>query len=133
MAFITIEDLHGTAEIIAFENAYMKAGKSLVEENIVLVDGRLSIREDDRTTIIANDIRDFGEQKKRILTIDITNTNDEEKEKLRGFLRYFNGDKNNINVQIKVNSEYKPSGQMYVTDEIIEVLKEIIGEERVEI
>lgn len=55
------------------------------------------------------------------------------KEKLRGFLRYFNGDKNNINVQIKVNSEYKPSGQMYVTDEIIEVLKEIIGEEKVEI
>ena len=133
MAFVTIEDLHGIAEIIVFENAYLKAGKSLVEENIVLVDGRLSIREDDRTTIIANDIRDFGEQKERILTIDITNVSEEEKEKLRGFLRYFNGDKNNINVQIKVNDEYKPCGQMYVTDEIIEVLKEIVGEEKVEI
>ena len=38
MAFITIEDLYGQAEIICFENAYMKAGKSLVEENIVMVE-----------------------------------------------------------------------------------------------
>ncbi len=60
MAFVTIEDLYGTAEIIVFENAYMKAGSSLIEENIVLVDGRLSIREDDTTTIIANDIKDFS-------------------------------------------------------------------------
>ena len=45
MAFITIEDLYGAAEIIAFENAVVNAGKSLIEENIVVVDGRLSIRE----------------------------------------------------------------------------------------
>ena len=38
MAFVTIEDLYGTAEVIVFENAYLKAGKSLVEENIVMVD-----------------------------------------------------------------------------------------------
>ena len=44
MAFISIEDLYGVAEIICFENAYYKAGKSLVEENIVMVEGRLSIR-----------------------------------------------------------------------------------------
>ena len=41
MAFVTIEDLYGTAEIIVFENAYLKAGKSLVEENIVLVDRQI--------------------------------------------------------------------------------------------
>ena len=47
---------------IVFENAYIKSGKSLVEENIVIVEGRLSIREDDTTTIIANEIKNFGEQ-----------------------------------------------------------------------
>ncbi len=41
MAFVTIEDLYGTAEVIVFENAYLKAGKSLVEENIVLVDRQI--------------------------------------------------------------------------------------------
>ena len=131
MAFITIEDLYGTAEIIAFENAYLKSEKSLVEENIVLVEGRLSIREDDRTTIIANGIKDFGEQKQKILTINITNATEEEKDKLRGFLRYFYGEKNNINVQIQIGDEFKPCGQIYLTDESLKLLKEIIGEERV--
>ena len=131
MAFVTIEDLYGTAEIIVFENAYIKSGKSLVEENIVLVDGRLSIREDDRTTIIANDIKDFAEQQQKIFTLDITNATEEQKDKLRGALRYFNGDKNNINVQIKIGEEIKPCGQIYLTEEIEEVFKEILGSENV--
>ena len=38
MAFVSIEDLYGTAEVIVFENAYIKAGKSLIEGNIVIVD-----------------------------------------------------------------------------------------------
>ena len=133
MAFVTIEDLYGTAEILVFENAYIKAGKSLVEENIVMVDGRLSIREDDATTIIANEIKDFGEQKQKIFTLDITDSTEEEKEKLRGALRYFNGDKNNINVQVKVGDEYKPCGQIYLTEEIIECFRKIIGEEKVKV
>ena len=133
MAFVTIEDLYGTAEIIVFENAYIKAGKSLVEENIVMVEGRLSIREDDTTTIIANDIKDFGEEKQKVLTLDITIATEEQKDKLRGALRYFNGDKNNINVQIKMGEENKPCGQIYLTEEIVELLKEILGEEKVKI
>ena len=131
MAFVTIEDLYGTAEVIIFENAYLNAGKSLVEENIVMVDGRLSIREDDTTTIIANEIKDFGEQKQKIFTLDITAANEEQKEKLRGALRYFNGDKNNINVQIKVDGDIKPCGQIYLNDQIKEVFDDILGKEKV--
>ena len=133
MAFVTIEDLYGTAEIIAFENAYLKAGRSLVEENIVMVEGRLSIREDDTTTIIANEIKDFGKQKQKILTLDITNSTEEEKEKLRGALRYFNGDKNNINVQVKIEEETKTCGQIYLTEEILEVFQNILGRNQVKI
>ena len=133
MAFVTIEDLYGTAEVIVFENAYLKAGNSLVEENIVMVDGRLSIREDDTTTIIANEIKDFGEQKQRILTLDITNLDEDHKNKLRGAICYFHGDKNNMNVQIKVGEEYKPCGQMYITDEILKFFRELIGTENVTI
>lgn len=133
MAFVTIEDLYGQAEILCFENAYIKAGKSLVEENIVIVDGRLSIREDETTTIIANNIRDFGEVKRKILILDITNSEEEEKNKLRGALLYFKGDKNNINVQIKINEETKPCGQIYLTEEILKVFQGILGIERVKI
>ena len=47
MAFITIEDLYGTAEVICFENCYQSSANILVEDNVVLVEGRLSIREDE--------------------------------------------------------------------------------------
>ena len=133
MAFVTIEDLYGTAEIICFENAYMNAGKSLVEDNIVLVDGRLSIREDDTTTIIANEIRDFGERKQKILSLDITEATEEQKDRLRGALRYFSGDKNNINVQVSVQGQAKPCHAIYLTNEIQKVLEDIIGQNKVQI
>ena len=131
MAFVTIEDLYGTAEIICFENAYIKSGKSLVEENIVIVDGRLSIREDDTTTIIANEIKDFGEQKQKVLILNITDSDEKEKEKLRGAIKYFNGDKNNINVYVKINDDERACGQIYLTDDILEIFENIIGKSNV--
>lgn len=95
--------------------------------------GRLSIREDDTTTIIANEIKDFGEQKQKIFTLDITTANEEQKEKLRGALRYFSGDRNNINVQIKLKEETKPCGQIYLSDQIKVIFEDILGEEKVSI
>ena len=131
MAFITIEDLYGTAEIIAFENTVINSGKSLIEENIVTVTGRLSIREDDSATIIANDIKDFGEQKQDILSIDITNFSEEQKEKLRNAIKYFTGDRNNMNVQVIINGEAKPCGQIYCNEEIKKIF-ETLGNETLE-
>lgn len=133
MAFVTIEDLYGTAEIIVFENAYIKAGSSLIEENIVSVEGRLSIREDETTTIIANEIKEFSEQKRKVLILDITNTTEEQKSKLRGAIKYFNGEKNNILVEIKVEKELKKCGSIYFDNNISEIFNEIIGSQNVQI
>ena len=66
MAFVTIEDLYGSAEIIVFEPTYMKAQDILVEENIVIINGRLSIREDDATKIVANDIKNFEDNPNKL-------------------------------------------------------------------
>ena len=131
MAFVTIEDLYGSVEIIVFESAYMKSKDSLIEENIVIVDGRLSIREDDATTIIANEIKDFKEQKKQKLVFDISDLDEEKKAKLRGGICYFSGDKNNMQVFVKIADEEKSCGAIYVNDKIISIFREIIGIERV--
>ncbi|MEI3395067.1 MAG: DNA polymerase III subunit alpha [Clostridia bacterium] len=125
MAFITIEDLYGTAEIIAFENAVINAGKSLIEENIVVVDGRLSIRDDQEPTIIANEIKDLGEEKPNVITFDITNYTEEQKEKLRCAIKYFSGDRNNMNVQVKIGEDIKPCGAIYYNDEVKKILDRI--------
>ena len=38
-----------------------------------------------------------------------------------------------MNVQIKVGEEYKPCGQMYVTDEILKFFGQLIGTENVSV
>lgn len=73
MAFVTVEDMYGTTEVIIFENCYQNCSNILVEDNIILVEGRLSVREDEDTKIVARDIKEFSVQKKKILSITITN------------------------------------------------------------
>ena len=133
MAFITIEDLYGTAEVLAFENTYIKSGASLIEENIVLVKGRLSIRDGEKTTIIANEITNFSEKKSKVLSLDITGVTEETKVKLRGAIKYFNGEMNNIRVQIKDGEKSLSCGAIYCTEEIMQVFVEILGNEKVKI
>ena len=127
MAFVTIEDLYGQAEIIVFENAYFEAQNSLIEENIVMVEGRLSIREDEETKIIARDIKNFESNNEKILMLDITDITEVDKKKLRGAIKYFSGDRNNIKVKIKIDNEEKPCGAIYITDQILQIFRDIIG------
>lgn len=133
MAFITIEDLFGSAEIIAFENAYQAASSILINENIVVIEGRLSIREDEEVKIVANNIKEFTNQKSKVFRIDITNIDEELKKKLRGALKFFNGEKNNMIVQIIENEEIKPCGSIYLTPDILVQFEELMGEERVKL
>lgn len=131
MAFVSIEDLYGTAEIILFESAYQNSSNSLIEENIVVVDGRLSIREDDDVKIVANKIVDFGEKKRQVLQLNITNLEESQKAKLRGAIKFFMGDKNNMQVQIIANEEIKPCGAIYLNEQILKEFEEVIGKENV--
>ena len=131
MAFITIEDLYGQAEIITFENTYLSSQESLIEENIVLVKGRLSIRDGEKTTIIANNISNFGVKKRNVLILDITGVTEDVKVKLRSAIKYFNGELNNIPLQIKDGEKLLPCGAIYCTDKILQVFKDILGEEKV--
>ena len=127
MAFVTIEDLHGSCEIIVFENCYMNCSNELFEENIVLVEGRLSVREDEETKILARSIKKLDNKKNQKLVIDITNLTDTQKDKLRGALKFFTGDRNNIQVQIINNGRIDPAGGIYLTKETLEEIQEITG------
>ena len=68
-----------------------------------------------------------------MLIVDITEANEEQKEKLRGAIRFFNGDKNNINICIKIGEEIKSCGQIYLTEEILKIFEKIVGKEKVEL
>ncbi len=133
MAFVTIEDLYGECEIIVFDNCYNRYSNYLIEDNLVLVDGKLSIREDDDIKIVASSIRTLKKQMKKILWVNVTNLTIEERKKLKGALRFFSGDRVNISMVIEQNGEQKPAGSIYLTEEILENLQEIAQKENIKI
>ncbi|MCI9063003.1 MAG: DNA polymerase III subunit alpha [Clostridia bacterium] len=133
MAFVTVEDSYGQAEVLAFENVYIAAGEALMEENIVMIKGRLSVRDGEKTTIIAREITNFGVKKRNVLILDITGVEEEVKVKLRGAIKFFTGDMNNIPVQIKDEDKILPCGAIYCTDRILNVFYDILGQEKVNI
>ena len=131
MAFATIEDLYGSAEIIIFESAYQNAANLLVTDNIVLVEGRLSIREDEDVKIVAREIKELSEteNKVQVLKIDITNLDEKAKKKLRGALKFFSGEKNNTPVQVINGESILNCGTIYLNKDILEEIKELMGQD----
>jgi DNA polymerase-3 subunit alpha len=56
MAFVTVEDLYGQMEVIVFPNIYDRFAKYLSKESQILVEGRISIKEDEQPKILADKI-----------------------------------------------------------------------------
>ena len=136
MAFTTIEDLYGQCEIIVFENCYQMCSNILLEGSIVLIEGRLSIREDEAVKIVANKIIEFKgemhqEHKSNSITIDITNLSDEQKDKLRGAIRFFAGDRNNCRIDIKNGERLDSAGGVLMNEAIYKEFQEIVGESNI--
>ncbi len=56
MAFLTIEDLFGTVEVVVFPKIFEKYIGVLHEDNVVVVEGRLNVKEEEEPKIIADRI-----------------------------------------------------------------------------
>ncbi len=61
MAFVQLEDLYGTIELIVFPKTFEEYGKFIKTDSIVLVEGKVSQREDEETKIICQKIRPLTE------------------------------------------------------------------------
>lgn len=61
MAFLTLEDLVGTVEIIVFPKTYEKYRQLVTPDRKVFIRGRAAIEEDANGKIIAEELRDFGQ------------------------------------------------------------------------
>ncbi len=147
MAFVNLEDFYGTAEIVIFDTVYGKTSHFIVDDNIVLVEGRLSVREDEAVKIVATNIKEFSEEDIRVeneksqtklntiktVSIDITTLDENKKERLRGAIKFFSGDRANVKLEIVDNGQVKPCGGIYFTDKIFEIFKEIVSSENIKI
>ncbi|MBI4972097.1 MAG: DNA polymerase III subunit alpha [Candidatus Omnitrophica bacterium] len=74
MAFVTLEDLDGTAEVVVFSDLYKKIVQLLAKDTVIYVKGRINMRED-FPKVVASEILplDQASQKlTRVLTIDLS-------------------------------------------------------------
>lgn len=131
MAFVTVEDLFGTVELLVFPKVYEKYAGLLTNENIVIIRGRLSIREDDSPKILPDAIytpeeyaveNSDSEQKNQDFVINITA---EQAKKVVSFVKYFEG-KTRVNIVEKDTGNKIWSGYMNTSKEVLKELSELI-------
>lgn len=61
MAFVTLEDLVGTAEVLVFPNTYLEKRTCLYEDAKVIIAGRISVSDNEDAKLLADQIIPFQE------------------------------------------------------------------------
>ena len=134
MAFITIEDLVGTVEVIVFPRDYEKIGKMLNVDDKVFVSGRISAEEDRASKMILESIRPFSEPKKElwIQFTDLEEFKRREPELLSTIMDSEGSDSVIIYVKKEKMKKVLPASRnIKITDELLGRLYQIFGEKNV--
>lgn len=137
MAFITLEDLYGTIEVVVFPKTFENCRNLVEEDEIVIVKGRVAVREDEQTKILCEEIKpliNINKDKIYILIKDkalLTPTVNEIKNGLKAF-------KGNTPVYLCTADDRKSylidkSAWLSNEYDTIEILKETFGEENVKV
>ena len=117
MAFVTIEDLYGSVEIIVFPNALVKYNQFLIQSGVITVFGTLSLEEEKDAKVLANVISGAPKLGDKILNHSEKaepEKPDSKSHKRRGlFLRFSSRDDKNIEKAINIASIFDGSYPLY--------------------
>ncbi|HRS22422.1 MAG TPA: DNA polymerase III subunit alpha, partial [Clostridia bacterium] len=135
MAFVELEDLYGTLEIIVFPKIYERVKSLLVQDTIVLVEGRISQKEEEAAKIICDAVKPLKKYAGKKLYIRInTDLQPEIVEQLKKVLIEYKGEQ----PVILVNEANKDNGKgrvmkadrsiwVDINDKLLNDLKEVAG------
>ncbi len=136
MAFVTLEDMYGSMEIIVFPRILERYGTLLEEENIVFVEGRISVKEEEQPKIICDEVRPITKMKIQKLYLKLAQNGEDEKFRaLMALLKYFHGNTPVCIYNEKENRTFVVQKDYWVrlNDCLIAELKERLGEDSVKI
>ena len=134
MAFITVEDVYGSVEVIIFPKDYEKNRMAIVQDAKVIVRGRVSLSDDENAKLICESIVDFS---KIAAELWIRFENKAAYEENEGeLLKEIAGYDGNDRVVIYLNEEKQkkvlpPSYSVSANSILIQHLKEKYGEKNV--
>ena len=119
MAFVTLEDLYGSMELLVFPKIYSQYTGLLTEDSVVIVKGRLSLREDDTPKILPESILSIEDTD---MVLSEFSCPPELLERAKAFISYFAG-KKKVVLKNSVSGEVLYTG--YLSDD-----SKILGELR---
>ena len=134
MAFITVEDLVGSVEVIVFPRDYEKNASMLNVDSKVFVSGRISAEEDRASKLILEKIVPFDIPKKElwIQFSDMEEYNRREQELYRALMDSEGEDEVIIYVRKEKKKKILPASRnVHVSDPLLEKLYQDFGEKNV--
>ncbi|MBF8983346.1 DNA polymerase III subunit alpha [Lutibacter sp. B2] len=146
MSFITLEDLFGQIEVLVFPKIYDKYMNCIYEDHTVIIEGKLSLREDEEPKIIADKVIPLTKdntlpsekknpKEKLYLKIEKSKDKDFLFKEIQSILIQYRG---NVPVYLYIeaeNSKFQANKELWVTleKELIEKLQTLVGQDCVKI
>ncbi len=136
MAFITVEDLVGSIEIVVFPRDYERSNAYLVEDSKVFIRGRVSVEEDRDGKLVCESISGFDDIPKKVwIQFKTKESYAQEEQKLMDLMKYSEG-KDHVVVFLQESREVKKFPAKYSVNadqEFLESLRKAFGEENVKV
>ncbi len=137
MAFAKVEDLYGSIEVIVFPKTFQKIRSLIEEDNIVIIRGRVSLREEEQPKILCENVEPMIKSNSEKLYIQI----DEEKilkDKLEEVKSLFLEFKGNVPVYFctkKERKKFRIDRDLWVNNnvELLSNLRKKFGDENIKV
>jgi len=135
MAFIMLEDLYGSVEVIIFPNLYEKYKPLIMEDNKLFVKGRVSVSDEQNAKLIASEIVTFDSiiEKKVFLRFDNLNKYEMHKEELENTLERFSGDSKTVVYLQEENKKMESTRGIHLNQEAYKAFEKIVGKENIKV
>lgn len=134
MAFVSLEDMYGSIEVIVFPKVFSDNAQFLAEDTPLLVSGRLSLKEDEEPKIIAEKMQPLRETIQISLYLKVPNIMDKEIQRaIRLLLERYPGSSDVYYYDEGTKRMYSSSDEKKVDicEELLEDLYDILGRDNV--
>lgn len=140
MAFLTLEDIRGTMEIVVFPNSFEQFS-CFAEDSVFVIKGRVSIKEETNAVILAEEITTLEmltqpkEENYIILELDVTQRTAEMREQLLRIFQNYKGKTKIIvqNVEDGMQKAFPSKYNVQICDEFVKNITNLLGKDRVKI
>ncbi len=136
MAFLQVEDLVGSVEVIVFPRDYEKYGNAVMEDSKVFIKGRVSVEEDKDAKLVCEQITTFEQMPKKLwIKFPTKDAYEQQKDTLFDILREAEG-KDNVVIYVENPKAMNPlpaNWNVSAQAALIERLESVFGEGNVKV